>query len=198
MPMARGWYVKGKKLAFPNGVRLVSGPFDDHGPAFAEARRIRPFYPDATLDVVLHTGKTLPERTPRSAPPGAEPEAPMFDLRNATGRRDAAAALAMHAELFGARVVLEDWDGEPDLSVSVPALNCNIWLAWTPAAPMPIISWRATRPGRDLLEVLSGAWRSGGTLKATSKPETWPALFDALEIGICGGLDGTAFDWESA
>lgn len=65
--MGRGWYVKGTKLAWPNGTRLCSGPFDDHGAAFAEMRRIRPFYPDATLDVVLEVAKSLPQRTPRSS-----------------------------------------------------------------------------------------------------------------------------------
>ncbi len=28
MTTGRGWYVKGRKLAFPNGARLCSGPFD--------------------------------------------------------------------------------------------------------------------------------------------------------------------------
>lgn len=77
MTTGRGWYVKGRKLAFPYGERLCSGPFDDSGPAFEEMRRIRPFYPDATLDVVLETGRTLPERKPRTCAPGKGWQGPL-------------------------------------------------------------------------------------------------------------------------
>lgn len=196
MPLGRGWYVKGRKWAFPYGERLVSGPFDDLGPAHDEARRIRPFYPDAHLDVVLHTAKTLPERTPRAAPPGAEKEAPMYDLRNAPGRLAAAEAIADRIRALGARVNIENWDGEPDVDFSVPFLRGNIWLAWTPAAPMPIISWIAGE-GLKLRALLPGAWREEYPhRKATSLPETWPALFDALEIGLLAGIDGSAIDRE--
>lgn len=69
--MGRGWYVKGRKHAFPYGERLVSGPFDESTAAHDEERRIRPFYPDAHLTVVLEVAKTLPERKPRAAASGA-------------------------------------------------------------------------------------------------------------------------------
>lgn len=85
MPRGRGWYVKGRKYAFPYGERLCSGPFDDSGTAFAEMRRIRPFYPDATLDVVLETGRTLPERKPRTCAPGQGWQGPLRVA--ATGHR---------------------------------------------------------------------------------------------------------------
>ena len=196
MTTGRGWYVKGRKYAFPYGERLCSGPFDDSGDAFAEARRIRPFYPDAHLDVVLEVGRTLPERTPRSAPPGAEKEAPMFDLRNAPGRLAAADAIALRCARYGVTARVEVWDGEPDVDFSVPFLRANIWLAYHAQAPMPIISWIAGE-GLKLRAVLPGAWREEYPhRKATSLPETWPALFEALEVGLAAGIDGTAIERE--
>lgn len=83
--MGRAWYVKGRKHAFPYGERLVSGPFDEITPAYDELHRIRPFYPDANLDVVHHRAKTLPERTPRTAPPGSADAGPLIVA--ATGHR---------------------------------------------------------------------------------------------------------------
>lgn len=67
MVMARAHYVRGQKHAFPNGVRLVSGPFDSLGDAFDEKRRLEAagLYPDAVLSVVPHRAKVLPVRTPR-------------------------------------------------------------------------------------------------------------------------------------
>lgn len=193
MTRGRAWYVKGQKLAFPHGERLCSGPFDESADAFTEAKRIRPFYPDANLSVVLHVAKSLPERTPRSGPPGAV-EVVEFDLRNVTGRRAAGAAIAARAEALGVACVVEDWDGEPDVSVTVPGLRAHIWLAYMKAAPMPIVSWVA-QGGRKLRPVLPGAWRGEGFphYKATSLPNDWPALFVALETGILAGIDGTAF-----
>jgi hypothetical protein len=67
MPRGAAWYVQGRKVAFPHAERLVSGPFDDRAAAGVELARIRPFYPDAHLTVVLHAGKSLPQRTPRAA-----------------------------------------------------------------------------------------------------------------------------------
>jgi len=195
----RGWYVKATRYAFPHSWRLISGPFDDSGPAFPEAARIRPFYPEAHLSVVLEVAKTLPERRPRARAPGAEQEAPMFDLSRVAGRLAAAEAVAEFARERGATVNIENWDGEPDVDVWLPTLRATIGMQWHKQAPMPIISWhRAQRP---LVGHLPGAWRQEGSFrngKATSLPETWPALFEALEIGICAAVDGSAFDWERA
>lgn len=198
MTTGRGWYVKAFRL--DQAWRLVSGPFDDHDPVFEEARRIRPLYPDAcALDVILHTGKSLPERKPRIRPPGdqEEPTVPEFDLRNVAGRRAAARALVDHIEALGCRATLEDWDGEPDVTGSAPSLHAQIWLAWTPQAPMPIISWYGS--AYSLRDVVPGAWGRGDVnpyhrAKTTSLPATWPELFDALEIGLLAAIDGSAFD----
>lgn len=197
MTPGRGWYVKAVKRAFPHAEALVSGPFDEHGPARAERRRIVPLYPDADLTTVLEVAASLPERTPRRTPPGAPAERAMFDLRNVGGRRQAAAWLAERAEALGATVWVEDWSGDPDVDVSVPALRANIWLAWLPAAPMPIISWVA-RDGRKLKANLPGAWRGEGFAhyKATTIADTWAQLFEALEIGLLAGIDGSAFEME--
>lgn len=190
---ARAHYVRGVKLAYPYAGRLVSGPFEDSERAFAEAKRLRPLYPDANLEVVPYSGRALPVRVPRGA--NAAAVGTEHTLRSIEGRRLAAEALALHARGFGATVVLEDWDGEPDVDITVWGLRANIWLAWLPAAPMPIISWVA-QEGRKLRPALPGAWEGEGFphYKATSIPADWPALFDALEIGICGGIDGSAFE----
>lgn len=198
MTKGRGWYVKATKTAWPNSWRLVSGPFDDHADAYPESARIAPCYPDAHLSVVLEVAHTLPERSPRTALPSEvamRVEAPMFDLRQANGRRAAAEAIATFARERGAQATVEDWDGEPDVDVLLPSLRANVWVGWTKAAPLPIISWH--RAARPLVQVLPGAWRQDGAFrngKATSLPERWPALFDALEIGICAAVDGSAFE----
>ena len=83
--MGRAWYVKGRKHAFPYGERLVSGPFDESAACHDELARIRPFYPDANLWVQLEVAKTLPDRKPRSAPPGAADQGPLVVA--ATGHR---------------------------------------------------------------------------------------------------------------
>jgi hypothetical protein len=167
---------------------LASGPFDDHATAMLERQRIAPLYPEANLTVVLEVAKSLLERTPRSP-------APMFDLSKVAERRFAAKALATFARDRGATAVIEDWDGEPDVDITLPSLRATIGLQWHKAAPMPIISWH--RAARPLVGHLPGAWQQEGSFrngKATSLPETWPALFDALEIGICAAVDGNAFE----
>lgn len=68
MVMGRAHYVRAQQLVFPHGRKLVSGPFDDGDAAFDEVRRIRPFYPDANLEVVPYSAKRLPVRVPGSAP----------------------------------------------------------------------------------------------------------------------------------
>lgn len=120
-----------------------------------------------------------------------------FDLKNVAGRRAAGEALAERARAIGAQAVVEDWDGEPDVDVAVPGLRANIWLAYMKAAPMPIISWVA-RDGRRFKPSLPGAWQGEGQphYKATSLPDTWAQLFDALEIGLLAGIDGSAFELE--
>lgn len=198
MVMARAWYVHGKKLAFPYGERLVSGPFDEHGGAFDEAARLRPFYPDATLSARPHRAKSLPVRTPRTRPPGDdEPEhaGAGYDLSRVEQRRAAAEALRVFVvDRLGLACTVEDWEGEPDVDCRAPGLLGHIWLGWTRAAPMPIISWVADDP-RQLVAVLPGAWRETHPhRKATSSPATWARLFDALEIGLLAAIDGSAFE----
>ncbi len=195
--MARAYYVHGQKLAFPYGERLVSGPYDDSAAAFAEEKRLREagLYPDANLTVRVHRAKSLPVVTPRTRPPGDEPAAvPEYDLRKRPERERAADDLADRARAFGARVEIENWDGEPDVQIFTPSLQANIWLAYLKEAPMPIISWYgAAYP----LRAVPGAWTDDdGRRKATSLPATWSELFDALEIGICAAIDGNAFQLE--
>ena len=197
--MARAPYVHGIQTAFPHGVKWVAGPFDDRDAAWREMDRIRPFYPDAVLSVRERTGKTLPTCTPRTAPPGQKPPAPAapdYDLRKRPERERAADDLAGRARAFGARVEIENWDGEPDVQVFLPSLQANIWLAHLKEAPMPIISWYgAVYP----LRPVPGAWTADQVndahrRKASSLPGTWSELFDALEIGVCAAIDGSAFD----
>lgn len=117
-----------------------------------------------------------------------------YDLRNVSGRLAAAEALAGRIRELGACVNVENWDGEPDVDFSLPFLRGNIWLAWTPAAPMPIISWIAAA-GLKLRASLPGAWYGNRPHhKATSEPADWPALFVALEIGLLAGIDGSAIE----
>lgn len=199
MVMAVGHYVRGRKHAFPYGERLVSGPLDDSAAAFAEAKRLRDagLYPDAELFPYVHRAKTLPVVTPRTRPPGDEPApVPEYDLRKRPERERAADDLAERARAFGARVEIENWDGEPDVQIFTPSLQANIWLAHLKEAPMPIISWYgAAYP----LRAVPGAWtpdhvNDAHRRKASSLPGTWSELFDALEIGICAAIDGSAFD----
>src|SRR5690606_19044158 len=114
------------KLAFPYGERLVSGPFDDSADAWAEEKRLRDagLYPDAVLRVRTHQAKTLPVVTPRTRPPGDEPApVPEYDLRKRPERERAADDLAERARAFGARVEIENWDGEPDVQIFTPSLQ---------------------------------------------------------------------------
>lgn len=201
--MGRAWYVRGQKHAFPHGKRLVSGPFDESDQAWTEKRRLEQagLYPDARLDVLPHSAKTLPVVTPRTSPPGAEPvpAVPDYDLRKRPERERAADDLAARARAFGARVEIENWDGEPDVQIFLPSLQANIWLAYMREAPMPIISWYgAAYP----LRAVPGAWTADQVndahrRKASSLPGTWSELFDALEIGICAAIDGSAFDLDA-
>lgn len=189
MPVGRAWYVHGRKLAFPYGERWISGPFDDLADAHAEARRLRPLYPDATLDARLRSGKTLPEVLPRS-------DTPAFDLSRVAGRRAAAEAIAERVRALGLDAVVEDWEGEPDVDCHTPNLSCNLWLAHTPAAPMPIISWYGAK---FPLQAVPGAWGRDDVnrSKATSLPRDWAELFAMLEIGLLAAVDGTAFELET-
>lgn len=194
MPVGRAWYVRGQKLAFPYGERWVSGPFDESSAAHDEARRLRPFYPDATLSVRLRSGKTLPEVKPRTAAPGEK--TPQFDLSTVAGRREAAEAIRSHVvERLGLQANIEDWDGEPDVDCRAPGLLGTIWLGHTPAAPMPIISWVADSPRR--LVAVPGAWaQEYPHRKATSEPRDWAELFAMLETGLLAAIDGRAFELE--
>jgi hypothetical protein len=144
MVMGRGWYVKGTKLAWPNGTRLCSGPFDDHGAAFAEMRRIRPFYPDATLDVVLHRAHSLPMRNPRTSP---QPQGPLIVA--ATGHRwqrmDIERSPAAEARLVAlARSFLMQL--QPDKAISGLALGWDT--AWAIAAVELRIPLIVCMPGK--------------------------------------------------
>ena len=192
MTTGRAWYVHAQKLAFPYATAWVAGPFDDSAVAFDEARRIRPFYPDADLSPRLRSGKTLPEVKPRSRAPGAE--APSFNLRKVADRRAAAEAIAEKVHSLGLDAVVEDWDGEPDVDCRTPSLCATIWLGDTPAAPMPIISWYGAK---FPLRGVPGAWLADFNYwgsKATSTPRDWPELFSMLETGLLAAVDGTAFD----
>lgn len=202
MPMAEAWYVQGIKLDFSQATKLVSGPFDGLDDVFKEIERIRAFYPNITLRPKKHRAKSLPERKPRTHAPGerlADMPDPGYNLRKRAERERCADDIASRARALGATVEIENWDGEPDVDIRTPSLRATIWLAWTPAAPMPIISWYgASYPLRGV----PGAWRaeqvnSAHRRKATSLPATWPELFDALETGICAAVDGTAFDFDA-
>lgn len=192
MPQAEAHYVEGQKLEYPHGKRLVSGPFDTSGEAWAEVERLRPLYPDANLSAVLYRGKSLPERRPRGSRAA-------YDLSTAEGRLATARAIADHALHFGAVVSVENWDGEPDVDVTVPGGLASIWLGWTPDAPMPLISWVAAGE-RKLRASVAGAWHDGPqnvpSRKRTSLPADWPEFFAMLEAGLCALVDGSAFDKE--
>lgn len=190
MPAVTRYYVKGQKLAFPYGERMLSGPHETHGEADAECKRLRPLYPDANLSVVSKYGITHRQVSPRK-----DPAKPAFDLSQIGGRRAAARAIAEHCRQHGFEPVVEDWDGDPDVDVTTPSARANIWLGWTRAAPMPIISWVANSD-LQFVSRLPGAWDEGdgfSNRKATSLPATWPALLDALIAGLCASIDGTAF-----
>lgn len=205
MPIGRGEYVSARKREFPHAEADVSGPFDGAGAAYTELARILPFYPDAELWVQRRVGRSLPVAVPRRCPPfGPIGQAlsyvrawPDFDLRDAGQRITAAWAIAEHVENFGARARVVEWDdGTPDVDISLPWLHANIWLDYTPAAPMPIISWVASA-GRLFVPAYRPAWFSDTLVahrKRTSTPETWYDLQLALEAGLCGGVDGTAFE----
>ena len=153
-------------------VRLVAGPFEQWQEAADRAARLRPLYPNSAVEVT---------------------ERDFAGLRTAEGRRHVAAMLRQHAERIGARV---EWDAETDdIDIRLPTLRANIWLADIPASPMPIISWVAGY-GLRLSSLIPGAWLERGEphRKATSMPETWTQLYDALEIGLCAGVDGGAFN----
>lgn len=121
-----------------------------------------------------------------------------YNLRQRGERERAANDIAERARALGAQAAIENWDGEPDVDIAVASLHAQIWLAWTPAAPMPIISWYgAAYPLRGV----PGAWHdddvnSSHRRKATSLPATWPELFDMLETGLLAGIDGSAFDFD--
>jgi len=191
MPVGRAWYVRGQKLAFPFGERWLSGPFEALADAVAEERRLRPLYPDASLSTRIRTGKSLPTVTPRKAGPVE------FNLARVAERRAAAEAIVDHVVgRLGLDARLEDWDGEPDVDCLTPNLSAQIWLAHTPLAPMPIISWYGAR---FPLRAVPGAWPAefnARRSKATSTPRDWGQLFEMLEIGLLAAIDGSAFELE--
>lgn len=194
MPLGRAYYVRGVQVAFPHGERLVSGPFDAFLDAQGERVRLVPLYPDAVLGVVPHSANPLPVVVPRAAPGDAVPS---HDLSTVDGRRICASAIARRVRELGLSARIEDWDGEPDVDCETPSLRAMIGLAWHPQAPMPLIHWVAA-DGFYLRASLPGAWRDGpqntGARKRTSEPATWPALYEALEIGLLASIDGSAFE----
>lgn len=199
MVMAVGHYVSAQKLAFPYAEGLISGPFEESADAWEEMRRIRAtkLYADCNLRVKTHRARSLPVKTPRRMRP-AEP-VPEFNLRLVGERRRAAEALAAHGRSLGAEATIEDWDGEPDVDFRTPTLQATIWLAWTPQAPMPIVSWHSAT---HWLRPVPGAWRAGDIntshgRKATSLCDNWPAVFEALTAGILASIDGSAFDLQN-
>lgn len=195
MTRGRAYYVQAVQHAFPHGVRLESGPFESLRECMAECARLAPLYPDAHLREHVKRAKSLPTLTPRRA--GLEPLPDTgYDLRKRPERERAAADIAARAEALGATVVIENWDGEPDVDITLPSLRATIWLAHLKAAPMPTISWYGAQYP---LRAVPGAWtdadvNSAHGRKATSLPATWPELFDMLEAGICAAIDGSAFD----
>lgn len=161
MVMGRAHYVKGTKYAWPNSTKLVSGPFDDSGAAFDEVRRIRPFYPDANLEVVIHRAKTLPTRVPRSAPPGSEPR-PLVVA--ATGHRwqrmDIERTTAAEAHLVRlARAFLEQL--QPDRAISGLALGWDT--AWAIAAVEAKVPLEVVMPGKRGQQEARWDWGDQGT-----------------------------------
>lgn len=195
MPVGRAWYVQGKKHAFPYAEAWISGPFEAMADAFAERDRLAPLYPDAALSTRVRSGKTLPTCTPRTGASSAKP-APKFNLARVAERRAAADAIVARVQALGLAARIEDWDGEPDVTCETPNLAAQIWLAHTPLAPMPIISWYGAR---FPLQAVPGAWPADFNAhrsKATSEPRDWAELFEMLEIGLLAAIDGSAFDLE--
>lgn len=122
-----------------------------------------------------------------------------YDLRKRAERERAARDIAERCREIGAQATVENWDGEPDVDIAVASLHAQIWLAWTPGAPMPLISWYGAKYP---LVGVPGAWfeldvNPCHRRKATSLPTTWPELFDMLETGLLAAIDGSAFDLEA-
>lgn len=159
MVMGRAWYVKGTKYAFPYSTKLVSGPFDDSGAAFDEARRIRPLYPDANLDVVMHRAKSLPTRVPRVAP---QPQGPLVVA--ATGHRwqrmdiERSPAAERHLVLL-ARAFLEQL--QPDRAISGLALGWDT--AFAIAAVEAKVPLEVVMPGKRGQQAARWDWGDQGT-----------------------------------
>lgn len=159
MPRGQAWYVQGRKYAFPYAERLVSGPFDDNGAGFTELNRIRAFYPDAHLSVVLHAGKSLPYRTPRGAIPGTGPL-----VVAATGHRwsrlDIPRTPAAEARLVAiARAFLEQL--RPDTAISGLALGWDTAFAFAAVElKIPLV---ACMPGERGQQESRWEWGDQGT-----------------------------------
>lgn len=179
------WYVHGVRQDFPHAEAWLSGPHDDLADAGRAAARLRPYYPEATLSPRKRVGLGLPE---------CRPARPAVDLKTAGGRAAAGHMIAERLRDLGLEAVVENWDGDPDVTCITPSLRAGIWLAWTPLAPMPIINWySAARP----LVAVPGAWPAefnAQRTKATSAPRDWPELFEMLEIGLLASIDGSAFE----
>lgn len=193
--MATGRYVTGTQKAYPWGKRDVSGPFDEFDEAWQEMKRLTPLYPDAILSVTTKRAASLPVATPRTRPPGDEPDDTTYDLAEPDDRLRAARAIAGHAVAFGADAMLDEWEGDYDLDIATPSLRAKVRVQ---KGPVPGISWYAA--AFPLREHVPGAWHEIGwrgmavsERRAVSEPTTWPELFDALETGICAAIDGSAF-----
>jgi len=159
MPVGRGWYVKATRYAFPYSTLLASGPFYEHGPAYAEMRRIRPLYPEAHMDVVMETGKSLPVRTPRSTP---QPQGPLVVA--GTGHRwqrlDIPRTPAAESRLVAiARAFLEPLN--PDRVISGLALGWDTALAM--AAVQLHLPLECCMPGKRGQQESRWDWGDQGT-----------------------------------
>ena len=186
MPAAIGHYVEAQQVDFPHGKRLVAGPYETNAEAWDTMRALRSGMTGCSLSVRRVQAKQLPV-VKRPAPT-------VYDLSRVEGRRAAANALADHVRALGCAVAVEDWDGEPDVDFGHNGLGANIWLGWTPAAPMPIVSWYA-QPGRQLAALVPGAWSEPFPhRKATREPRGWADLFDMVTAGLCAAIDGSAFE----
>lgn len=178
MPAAVGHYVKGQKLAFPYGTRLVAGPFETSGEAFAEMVRLRPLYPDANLTLETQRKRRLPQVSPRAGDPLG------FDLSLPDGRKAAARAVAEHCRLLGFDATLEEWEGEPDVDIVTPAVRASMTFD---RAALPAVRWSA-HMGAGL------TFRDTNSARRIDQVQSWPDLLDALTRGLVGSLDGSVFE----
>jgi hypothetical protein len=185
--MGRAHYVEAQRRTFLQEKRLFSGPFDDLAAAHGERDRLGPLWPDLVLRVVPHRAKPLPIITP----PPADPVNVSYDLSKPDDRRAAARRIVDHVHLLGAAAAVSVWDDEYDVDVATPNLSAAVLLDGRSA--IPVVRWHSLN--RDLREV-PGAWRADDMYprSVTTRPTSWPALFEALTAGILASIDGSAFD----